>query len=175
LKSLTPLPKMPPWKSRLAKKSGTLYDVSFLRSIAVYPDFKSCTVYVVIFLSLLMFTGCPGRKPTTDSNADSSANPVAPAYGVKIKFAKGQKIELPDFTIECMGEQPPRSYEKYTRQEFRITWDNQEMEESWGKDEGDIGRVIFNVKHDKYMMEFIYSHKLGYLGPNVLVVWQAGF
>jgi hypothetical protein len=95
-----------------------------------------------------------------------------PSYGAKIRYAGGQKIEYPDFTIEFIGEKPPRHYEKYPRREFRITGGGEVQEVSWGRDYGDIGRVKFKVGGDRYMMELVGSIEHGFLGEDVMVVWK---
>jgi hypothetical protein len=91
---------------------------------------------------------------------------------VKIKYAEGQPIKFPDFTIEFVGEKPPRSYEEYPRHEFRITREGEVQDVSWGRDRGDIGRVKFRVGGDNYLMELIGSQEYGFIGVNVLVIWK---
>ena len=95
-----------------------------------------------------------------------------PSYGAPVKYAAGRKLEFPDFTIEFVGEKQPRSYEKYTRHEFRLMIGGEVHEVSWGRDRGDVGRVMFKINDDTYLMELVGSQEYGYLGENVMVIWK---
>ena len=112
-----------------------------------------------------MLASCNQRAPNL-------ARHTPPSYGVKIKYAERQPIKFPDFTIEFVGQKPPRFYEKYPRNEFRITGNGQVQEVSWGRDRGDVGRVKFKVGDDNYLMELIGSLKFGVLGEYVMVIWK---
>ena len=107
-------------------------------------------------------------------NKQATPPPVAaqPSYGAKVSYAEGAKIEYPDFTIEFVGEKPPRSYEKFPRHEFRVMNGGEVREVSWGRDEGDIGWVKFQVGGDRYLMELVGSQQYGYLGEKVMVIWK---
>jgi hypothetical protein len=109
---------------------------------------------------------------TLASCTERLARYTEPSYGVKIKYAVRQPIKFPDFTIEFVEQKPPRFYERYPRQEFRITGAGKVQEVSWGRDRGDVGRVKFKVGDDNYIMELIGSQKYGALGENVMVIWK---
>lgn len=112
-----------------------------------------------------VLTSCQSLNRESDSTARAT-------YGAKVKYDRGQIIEFPDFTIEFLGEKPARSYEKYSRHEFRITKGPETKDVSWGRDEGDIGRVKFLLGGDNFLMELIGSQKYGVLGEKVLVIWK---
>ena len=116
-------------------------------------------------IGFVVLMSCRGRNVQSNSSTKVS-------YGTKVKYAEGQKIEFPDFAIEFLGEKTARNHEKYSRDEFRITKGNEVKEVSWGRDEGDIGRVKFKLGDDNYLMELIGSQTYGFMGKNVLVVWK---
>ena len=122
-----------------------------------------------IRLALIIIFAVPAgcHKPAAPSSATAQ-----PSYGAPVRYAEGQKIEFPDFTVEFVGERPPRSYEKYPRHQFRIVRGGEVQEVSWGRDRGDIGRVKFKVGGDTYLMELVGSQQFGHLGKNIMVIWK---
>ena len=126
---------------------------------------KTCFTGLALLIYLATLSGC--HKQILNPSLDTR-----PSYGVKIKYAEGQPIAFPDFTIEFVGEKPPRSYENYPRHEFRIMRKGEVQNVSWGRDQGDIGRVKFKVGDNNYLMELIGSQQYGLLGENVLVIWK---
>jgi len=95
-----------------------------------------------------------------------------PDYGAKVTYAQGHKLEYPNFSVEFVGEKPPRSYDKYPREEFRISGGGEVQEISWGRDQGDIGRVKFSVAGENYLMELVGSQQYGVLDQGVMVIWK---
>jgi hypothetical protein len=126
---------------------------------------RTCLTGLALLIYLATLAGCHEQvlNPSLDTQ---------PSYGVKVKYAKGQPIEFPDFTIEFVGEKPPRSYENYPRHEFKITRKAEVQDVSWGRDQGDIGRVKFKVGDNNYLMELVGSQEYGFMGENVLVIWK---
>lgn len=84
---------------------------------------------VICLFCLAPLVSCNERIPNLDRN-------IQPSYGVKIKYAERKPLRFPDFTIEFIGQKPPRFYERYPRQEFRITGAVEVQEVSWGRDRG---------------------------------------
>lgn len=115
---------------------------------------------------------CLGTLASCHEQIPNSSLDTQAGYGVKIKYTEGQPIKFPDFTIEFVGEKPPRSYEKYPRHQFRITREGEIQDVFWGRDRGDIGRVKFKVGDNNYLMELIGSQEYGFMGENVLVIWK---
>lgn len=128
-------------------------------------NFCSGLALLICLICLSTLASCNERIPNLARNSQ-------PSYGMKIKYAERQPIKFPDFTIEFVGQKPPRFYERYPRNEFRITRGGEVQEVSWGRDRGDVGRVKFKVGDDNYLMELIGSQKFGVLGENVLVIWK---
>ena len=126
---------------------------------------KSYPPGLALLICLAALAGCHEQIPDPARNTQAS-------YGVKIKYTQGQPIEFPDFTIEFVGQKPPRSYEKYPRHEFRVMRQGEVQEVSWGRDRGDIGRVKFKVGDNNYLMELIGSQEYGFMGENVLAIWK---
>lgn len=98
------------------------------------------------------------------------------AYGTRVKYASGHKIEFPDFTITYAGERRqssptyPRGFLYY---DFKVSSGKVEKTVSWTAGTGDIGPVDFEIGGKRYSLELRHSDKLGKLKENELVIWQA--
>ena len=98
------------------------------------------------------------------------------AYGTRVKYRPGQKIEFPDFAVEYVGEGRkslpvyPRGFLYY---DFKARTANIEKVVSWSSGTGDIGPVEFEIGGKHYQLELRHSDKLGKLNDNELVIWQA--
>ena len=126
---------------------------------------QSYLIRLAPLIVLAVLAGC--QKQATSPPLETQ-----PSYGAKVRYAESRKIEYPDFTIEFVGEKPPRSYERYPRHEFRVMSGGEVQAVSWGRDRGDIGRVKFKVGGDSYLMELVGSQEYGFLGENVMVIWK---
>ena len=108
--------------------------------------------------------------------SDSYATSEKASYGTRVKYQARQKIELPDFTVEFVGERRqssptyPRGFLYY---DFKISNGSTEKTVSWSAGAGDIGPVEFQVGDKHYQLELRRSNKLGKLKDNELVIWQA--
>jgi len=108
--------------------------------------------------------------------SDSYATSEKASYGTRVKYQARQKIELPDFTIEFVGERRessptyPRGFLYY---DFKVSRGYIVKTVSWSAGTGDIGPVEFEVGDKHYQLELRRSDKLGKLNDNELVIWQA--
>lgn len=123
---------------------------------------------LVVLASLLAFFG-----PVSCGHAASEQKT---SYGTRVKYRAGQKIEFPDFTVEYVGEHRqsvsayPRGFLYY---DFKVRNANVEKVVSWSSGTGDIGPVEFEISSKRFLLELRRSDKLGKLGENELVIWQA--
>jgi hypothetical protein len=98
------------------------------------------------------------------------------AYGTRVKYRVGQKIEFPDFTIEYVGERRktlpvyPRGFLYY---DFKVSKGKVEKMVSWTTGTGVIDPMDFDIGGKHYQLELRHSDKLGKLSDNELVIWQA--
>ena len=98
------------------------------------------------------------------------------AYGTRVKYVPGQKIEFPDFTIEYIGERRktvpvyPRPFIYY---DFKVRKGNAEKMVSWTIGTGLIGPMEFKIGGKHCQLELRHSNKLGKLNDNELVIRQA--
>ena len=98
------------------------------------------------------------------------------SYGAPVKYRVGQKIEFPDFTVECIGERRkdtpayPRGFLYY---DFKVSKGKTEKMVSWTTGTGVIDPTDFEIDGKHYQLELRHSDKLGRLNENELVIWQA--
>jgi hypothetical protein len=128
---------------------------------------KSNSAFIFLFSGLLAVAA-----PVSCGYAASGEKA---SYGTRVKYATGKKIELPDFTIEYVGERRqssptyPRGFLYY---DFKVVSGKTEKTVSWTAGTGDIGPVAFEVGGKRYQLELRRSDKLGKLNDNELVIWQ---
>lgn len=129
---------------------------------------KSHSTLIFLLSGLLTLTG-----PVSWVYAASEENA---SYGTRVKYATGNKIEFPNFTIEYVGERRqnspmyPRGFLYY---DFKVSSGNTEKTISWTAGTGDIGPVAFELGGKRYHLELRRSDKLGKLNDNELVIWQS--
>jgi len=98
------------------------------------------------------------------------------AYGTRVKYRPGQKIEFPDFAVVYVGERRktvpvyPRPFIYY---DFKVRKGKAEKMVSWTSGTGLIGPMDFEIGGKDYQLELRHSNKLGKLQDNELVIWQA--
>ena len=98
-----------------------------------------------------------------------------PAYGVKVRYARGQLLTFPDLTVEFMGEREekspyyPRNFRYY---DFRVRQGDQGIIVSWTEGTGLIGPSLFELGGNHYRLERVMSDTLGRLDENELVLWK---
>ena len=102
-------------------------------------------------------------------------SPIPLSYNTKVKFAKGEVLQFPDFSLEFLGERPfppsPAHVPSGPRQEFRVTCKGQSQTVFWFSGTGDISPKIFKTTRRKeFGLELSISDKLGQLAPNELVI-----
>ena len=121
---------------------------------------------------IFLFSGLLAYAAASDSHATSEKA----SYGTRVKYQARQKIELPDFTIEFVGERRessptyPRGFLYY---DFKVSSGKTEKTVSWSAGTGDIGPVEFDISGKHYQLELRHSDKLGKLKDNELVIWEA--
>ena len=98
------------------------------------------------------------------------------AYGTRVKYRPGQKIEFPDFAVVYVGERRktvpvyPRPFIYY---DFKVRKGNAEKMVSWTIGTGLIGPMEFKIGGKHCQLELRHSNKLGKLNDNELVIRQA--
>jgi hypothetical protein len=98
------------------------------------------------------------------------------AYGTRVKYRPGQKIEFPDFAVVYVGERQktvpvyPRPFVYY---DFKVSKGKAEKMVSWTTGTGVIDPTDFEIGGKHYQLELRHSDKLGKLQDNELVIWQA--
>jgi hypothetical protein len=98
------------------------------------------------------------------------------AYGTRVKYRPGQKIEFPDFAVVYVGERQktvpvyPRPFVYY---DFKVSKGKAEKMVSWTTGTGVIDPTDFEIGGKHYQLEVRHSNKLGKLNDNELVIWQA--
>ena len=123
--------------------------------------------FALILLAAATFAGC-SYFPSAPSQA---------AYGEKCSCSQGQKLIFPDFSLEFAGTrrvslpQYPRGFLYY---DFTITLGDQKQTVSWTTGTGLIGPMEFQVNGKKYILERLFSDKLGKLGENQLTISEGG-
>ena len=123
---------------------------------------------IFVLGSLLALTG--------SINCGHAASEQKASYGTRVEYRAGQKIEFPDFTVEYIGERRqsaaacPRGFLYY---DFKVRAANIEKVVSWSSGTGDVGPVEFEISSKRFLLELRGSDKLGKLGDNELVIWQA--
>jgi signal peptidase I len=124
--------------------------------------------FLVVLAGLLVLAG-----PVSCGKAASEQKA---AYGTRVKYRPGQKIEYPDFTIEYAGERResvpvyPRGFLYY---DFKVSKGKLEKVVSWTTGTGVIDPADFEIDGKHYQLELRHSDKLGKLKDNELVIWQA--
>ena|SRR5437868_3672085 len=130
---------------------------------------KNNSALILLFSGLLVSAG-----PVSCGYAASDEKA---AYGTRVKYRAGQKIEFPDFAVEYIGERRkgtrayPRGFLYY---DFKVRTANIEKVVSWSSGTGDIGPVEFEIGGKKFLLELRRSDKLGKLNDNELVIWKSG-
>ena len=128
------------------------------------PTKKLIRIALVTSLLLITVVACKGQ----------SSQRIR--YGKKIKYAQGQPLTFPDFTLEFMGitESPPS--EVYPRSmysyDFMVSQGSQTQMISWSSGTGDNGPTLFELDGNRYALELAMSDKLGSLKENELVLWR---
>ena len=98
------------------------------------------------------------------------------AYGTRVKYRLGEKIEFSDFTIEYLGERRkslpvyPKGFLYY---DFKVSSGKTEKAVSWTTGTGVIDPTDFEIDGKHYQLELRHSDKLGKLKEDELVIWQA--
>ena len=128
---------------------------------------KANVALIFVFSGLLTFFGPVSCGYASEQKA---------AYGTRVKYKAGQKIEFPDFTVEYRDERRktlpvyPRGFLYY---DFKITRAKTEKVVSWTTGTGIIDPTDFEFDGKRYHLELRRSEKLGKLNDNELVIWQA--
>jgi|SRR6516164_2643599 len=129
---------------------------------------SSNSTLIFLFSALLAFFG--------PISCGYAASEEKAAYGTRVKYRAGQKIEFPGFTVEYVGERRktvpvyPRPFIYY---DFKVTKGKGEKMVSWTIGTGLIGPMVFEIGGKHYQLELRHSDKLGKLNDNELVIWQA--
>lgn len=125
---------------------------------------------LVVLAGLLAFAG-----PISCGDAASEQKA---AYGTRVKYRPGEKIEFPDFMVEYVGQRRktvpvyPRGFLYY---DFKISKGKAEKVVSWTTGTGIIDPTDFEFDGKSYHLELRRSEKLGKLKDNELVIWQGHF
>ena len=121
--------------------------------------------FLIVLAGLLAFAG-----PVSCGDA---ASEQTAAYGTRVKYRPGEKIEFPDFTIEYVGKRKksvplyPRGFFYY---EFKLSKGSVEKIVSWTSGTRDICPADFEIGGNHYQLELRHSDKLGKLGENEFVI-----
>ena len=130
---------------------------------------KANVALIFIFSGLLIFLGPVSCGYASEQKA---------AYGTRVKYRQGQKIEFPDFKLEYVGERRqsipvyPRGFLYY---DFKVSKGGSEKVISWTTGTGIIDPTDFEFDGKNYYLELRRSNKLGQLKDNELVIWQGRF
>lgn len=130
---------------------------------------KANVALIFVFSGLLTFFGPVSSGYASEQKA---------AYGTRVKYKAGQKIDFPDFTVEYLGERRktlpvyPRGFLYY---DFKITRGKADKVVSWTTGTGIIDPTDFEFDGKRYHLELRRSEKLGELKDNELVIWQGNF
>jgi hypothetical protein len=130
---------------------------------------KANVALIFVFSGLLTFFGAASCGYASEQKA---------AYGMRVKYKAGQKIDFPDFTVEYLGERRktlpvyPRGFLYY---DFKITRGKADKVVSWTTGTGIIDPTDFEFDGKRYHLELRRSEKLGELKDNELVIWQGNF
>jgi hypothetical protein len=123
---------------------------------------------LIILLSSLL--ACAGLVSCGYAESEQKA-----AYGTRVKYRVGEKIEFPDFTIQCVDEHRkilpayPRGFLYY---DFKVSKEKAEKVISWTTGTGLIDPMDFEIGAKHYQLELRRSDKLGQLKDDELVIWQ---
>jgi hypothetical protein len=128
---------------------------------------RNYSALILLFSGLLAFVG-----PVSCGCAESEQKA---AYGRRVKYRVGKKIEFPDFTIEYVGEHRkilpiyPRGFLYY---DFKVSKGRAEKVVSWTTGTGVIDPMDFDIGGKHYQLELRHSDKLGKLNDDELVIWK---
>ena len=102
--------------------------------------------------------------------------PKRPFYGVRIHYAQGQLLNLPDVTLEFVGMRESPASSDYPRSmifyDFKVYQGDQVQLVSWTAGTGDIGPTVFELAGHRYALDLAISDRLGALEADELVLWR---
>jgi hypothetical protein len=110
-------------------------------------------------------SGCGGSK--------KEADPVG-AYGTRVKYIEGEKVQFPDFILKYMGtsqEKDKNFPSGVTVYNFRVRKGDERRSIGW------VGAskpqpLKFKFQDVQYSLERVNSQKLGKLADDEVVVWK---
>ena len=131
-------------------------------------EFRWMQRYLLVGLTgLLAFAG-------SVSCGDAASEREA-AYGTRVKYRPGEKIEFPDFTIEYVGKRKksvPLYPSGFFYYDFKLSKGNVGKIVSWTSGTGDIAPANFEIGGNHYQLELRHSDNLGKLRENEFVIWK---
>jgi hypothetical protein len=95
------------------------------------------------------------------------------AYGDKVKFAKGQALNFPDFDLTYKGRRhvaTPKYPRGFDYDDFTVSRGGTSKTVSWSSGTGVIDWADFEFDGKKFQLELRGSRKFGWLKDNELVV-----
>lgn len=95
------------------------------------------------------------------------------AYGTKVKFAKGQVLNFPDFDLTYTGARhvaTPRYPRGFDYNDFTVSRGGVSKTVSWTSGTGVIDAADFEFNGKNYGLELRGSRKFGWLKENELVM-----
>jgi len=118
---------------------------------------------------------CSGCRAEMVHLSKMNVGPVA--YGQKVRFARSQPLQFPDFTLTSLGERHETlAYfpAGITFMDFQVGRAAEGFTISWSSGTGDIGPTAFAAWGKRYRLELRHSDELGWLGEDELVLWSDG-
>ena len=94
-------------------------------------------------------------------------------YGTKVKFAKGQVLNFPDFDITYTGTHhvaTPRYPRGFDYDDFTVSKGGASKTVSWSSGTGDISWADFEIGGKSFALELALSRKFGQLKENEMVI-----
>jgi hypothetical protein len=104
-------------------------------------------------------------------NCAKASGPAA--YGVKVKFAKGQTLNFPDFDLTYKGSRhvaTPRYPRGFDYDDFTVSRGGKSKTVSWSSGTGVIDWADFEIDGKSFQLELRGSRKFGWLKENELVI-----
>jgi hypothetical protein len=95
------------------------------------------------------------------------------AYGVKVKYAKGQTLNFPDFDLTYKGSRhvaTPKYPRGFDYDDFIVSRGGTSKTVSWSSGTGVIDWTDFEFDGKKFQLELRGSRKFGWLKDNELVM-----
>jgi hypothetical protein len=94
-------------------------------------------------------------------------------YGEALQYMSGRTINLPDFSIEYIGEHrvyPPQYQRGFLYHDFQVKSGSVAQTVSWTDGTGELGPIDFEFSGTPYTLELTERQTIGSIGYGTLIV-----